>query len=353
MTASETAQAIQATRNRERQSGAGLAVRGVGLIAGLVAVAAIAIVSLRIGSIEISTGDAWAALFNYDSDVYNQTVVRTLRLPRTIIALGVGAALATAGATMQAVTRNPLADPSILGVSSGATFAIVMATFYLRLSAPSQYVWFAFAGALLASLLVFAIGSAGRGGPSPIKLALAGVVISALLGSWTSALLLLDENTLDTVRFWLAGSVVGRSLDTFWTLSPFLLGGTLAMIFLGHQLNVLNLGEESARALGMNTGRMRLICSLLVVIVVGAAVSAAGPIAFVGLATPHIVRAVIGPDYRWVLPYSAITGAILLTAADVAGRIVARPAEIQVGIMTAVVGAPFLIYLARQRTVEA
>jgi iron complex transport system permease protein len=353
MTASETAQAIQAARQRERLNPSSLAARGIGLLIGLGAVVAIAIVSLRIGSIDISTSDALAALFNYDSDIYNQTVVRTLRLPRTIIALGVGAGLAVAGATMQAVTRNPLADPSILGVSSGATFAIVTATYYLRLSSPSQYIWFAFAGALLASMLVFAVGAAGRGGPSPIKLALAGVVISALLGSWTSALLLLDESTLDTVRFWLAGSVVGRDLETFWFLSPFLLGGMAAMIFLGHQLNVLNLGEESARALGMHTGRMRLICSLLVVVVVGAAVSAAGPIAFVGLATPHIVRAVIGPDYRWVLPYSAITGAVLLTAADVAGRIVARPAEIQVGIMTAVVGAPFLIYLARQRTVEA
>lgn len=352
MTTSEASQAIQTAQRRERLDGTGLALRGLGLLVGVAVVILIAVVSLRIGSIGISTSDAWDALFNYNAQEYNQTVVRSLRLPRTIIALGVGAALAVAGATMQAVTRNPLADPTILGVSSGATFAIVTASFFLGLTAPSQYIWFAFAGALGASMLVFAIGSAGRDGPSPIKLALAGVVISALLGSWTSALLLLDENTLDTVRFWLAGSVVGRDLDTFWFLSPFLLGGTAAMIFLGHQLNVLNLGEDSARALGMRTGRMRLICSLLVVLVVGAAVSAAGPIAFVGLATPHIVKAVIGPDYRWVLPYSAIVGAVLLTAADVAGRIVARPAEIQVGIMTAVVGAPFLIYLARQRSVE-
>lgn len=353
MTTSDASQALQAAQQRERLNPIGLALRGAGLLIGIALVMLVAIISLRIGSIGISTSDAWDALFNYNAQEYNQTVVRSLRLPRTIIALGVGAALAVAGATMQAVTRNPLADPTILGVSSGATFAIVTASFYLGLTAPSQYVWFAFAGALAASLLVFAIGSAGRDGASPIKLALAGVVISALLGSWTSALLLLDESTLDTVRFWLAGSVVGRDLGTFWFLSPFLLGGSLVLIFLGHQLNVLNLGEDSARALGMHTGRVRLICSLLVVLVVGAAVSAAGPIAFVGLATPHIIRAVVGPDYRWVLPYSAITGAVLLTAADVIGRIVAKPAEIQVGIMTAVVGAPFLIYLARQRTVES
>ncbi len=352
MTMSDASQALQATEQREHLNGSGLTLRSIGLLAGIAAIILAAIISLRIGSIGISTSDAWDALFNYDSQAYNQTVVRSLRLPRTVIALGVGAALAVAGATMQAVTRNPLADPTILGVSSGATFAIVTASYYLGLSAPSQYVWFAFAGALGASLLVFAIGSAGRDGPSPIKLALAGVVISALLGSWTSALLLLDESTLDTVRFWLAGSVVGRDLGTFWFLSPFLLGGSLVMIFLGHQLNVLNLGDDYARALGMRTGRVRLICSLLVVVVVGAAVSAAGPIAFVGLATPHIIRAVVGPDYRWVLPYSAITGAVLLTAADVTGRVIAKPAEIQVGIMTAVVGAPFLIYLARQRSVE-
>ena len=352
MTTSDATQALQAARQRERLDGTGLALRGLGLLVGFAVLILVAVISLRIGSIGISTSDAWSALFNYDAQEYNQTVVRSLRLPRTVIALAVGAALAVAGATMQAVTRNPLADPTILGVSSGATFAIVTASYYLGLTSPSQYIWFAFAGALAASMLVFAIGSAGRDGPSPIKLALAGVVISALLGSWASALLLLDETTLDTVRFWLAGSVAGRDLGTFWFLSPFLLGGSLAMIFLGHQLNVLNLGDDYARALGMRTGRVRLICALLVVLVVGAAVSAAGPIAFVGLATPHIVRSIIGPDYRWVLPFSAITGAVLLTMADVTGRIVAKPAEIQVGIMTAVVGAPFLIYLARQRAVE-
>lgn len=326
--------------------------RIAGLLAGAVALALVGLLSLRIGSLGISTQDAWDALFHYNADVYNQVVVRSLRLPRTIIALGVGAALAIAGATMQAVTRNPLADPSILGVSSGATFAVVVSTYYLHLSAPSEYVWFAFLGALVAALLVFVIGSAGRDSVSPIKLALAGVVLSAFLGSWTSALLLLDKNTLDAVRFWLAGSVVGRDLNTFWSIAPFLLGGSAVLLFLGHQLNVLDLGEDSARALGMQTGRMRLICSLLVVVVVGASVSVAGPIAFVGLATPHMVRAITGPDYRWVLPYSAICGALLLTVADISGRIVMRPAEIQVGIMTAFVGAPFLVYLARRRGLE-
>ena len=324
-----------------------------GLFIALAVLVFAGLMSLRVGSVPISTSDAWNALFNYDSESYNQMVVRTLRLPRTLIAIAVGGGLAVAGATMQAVTRNPLAGPSILGVSSGASFAIVTAVFYLGLNSPGQYIWFAFAGAIGAAALVFAVGSAGRGGPSPVKLALAGVVISSLLGAWTSTLLLLDEETLNVVRFWTAGSVAGRELDILWTVSPFLIGGTLACILMGHQLNVLDLGDDSARSLGMNTTRTRGICALLVVLITGSAVAAAGPIGFVGLATPHIVRAVIGPDYRWVLPYSVIVGAILLTSADVLGRVVARPSEIQVGIMTALVGAPFLIYLARKSRVLA
>jgi iron complex transport system permease protein len=329
----------------------GLAARSIGLIVGVFCVAIVALLSLRIGSIGIATRDAWDAIFNYFPQSYEQTVVRSLRLPRTIIAIGVGAGLAVAGATMQAVTRNPLASPSILGVSSGAAFAIVTAVYYGGITSPLGYLWFAFAGGLAASALVFLIGSAGREGPSPVKLALAGVVVSALLGAWTRALLLLDEQTLDIVRFWFAGSVAGRSLNTFWIVSPFLLGGALICIFMGHQLNVLSMGDDTARALGMRAGRIRLICSILVVLITGAAVSAAGPIAFVGLATPHIVRAIVGPDYRWVLPYSLLGGAIMLTGADILGRVVARPGEVQVGIVTALIGAPFLIYLARKRNV--
>lgn len=253
-----------------------LAARSLGLALGLAAVACVAILSLRIGSISISTDDAWNALFNYDAQSYDQTVVRKLRLPRTIIALAVGSGLAVAGATMQAVTRNPLAGPSILGVSSGASFAIVTAVYYGGLNSPIEFVWFAFAGAMGASAFVFVIGSAGRDGPSPVKLALAGVIISSLLGAWSSALLLLDDATLDVVRFWAAGSVAGRDLNTLWIVSPFLIGGTLACLFLGHQLNVLNLGEDSARTLGMRTGWTRLMCSLFVVLITGAAITEIG-----------------------------------------------------------------------------
>jgi iron complex transport system permease protein len=341
---------LRADRGKERRAQFALT-RPLGLALGLIGVVVMALISLRLGSLKIGTDDVWNALFHYDSSSYNQTVIRSLRLPRTIIALGVGSALAVAGATMQAVTRNPLAEPSILGVSSGASFAIVTAIYYGGLDHAYQYVWFAFLGALVASALVFAIGAFGRDGATPVKLALAGVVVSSLLGAWTSALLLLDKETMDVVRFWFAGSVAGRDLDTFWTVAPFLLGGAVACIFLGHQLNVLSLGDDAARGLGMQTNRTRIICSIPVVFITGAAVSAAGPIAFVGLAIPHMVRSVIGSDYRWVLPYSLVFGAIFLTAADVIGRIVMRPGEVEVGIVTAVVGAPFLIYLARKRSV--
>jgi iron complex transport system permease protein len=323
--------------------------RAGGLTLGLIGVVVVSILSLRIGSLPVSNQVAWDALFNFDPDSYEQTVVRALRVPRTAVGLAIGASLAVAGAVMQGVTRNPLADPFILGVSSGASFAIVTATYYLQLTQATQYVWFAFGGALGASALVFLIGSAGRDGPTPVKLALAGVVVSAALSAWTSALILLDENTFDVVRFWLAGSVINRDMNTFLAVLPFLLGGSLACILLGHQLNVLSLGDETARALGMQTGRTRLICSILVVVITGAAVSVAGPIGFVGLATPHMARAMVGTDYRWVLPTSFIFGAIFLVAADIVGRVIARPSELEVGIITAMAGAPFMVALARKR----
>jgi iron complex transport system permease protein len=326
-------------------------VRLLGLVVGLVLIGVVALLSLRFGSLDLSTRNAWDAIFHYNADSYEQTIVRQLRLPRTIIALTVGGALAVAGTIMQGVTRNPLAGPSILGVSSGASFGVTIAIYVFGISATGGYVWFAFTGAMAASALVFFIGSAGGGGATPVKLALAGVVISALLGAWTSAVLLLSEETMDSMRFWVVGSVAGRTLDTLWTVMPFLIPGLIAGMLLGHQLNVLSMGDDNARALGMNTQRVRLGASFLVVLLTGSAVAVAGPVGFVGLATPHIARALVGSDYRWVLPYSLVLGALLLTIADIAGRIATRPAELQVGIVMALVGAPFLILLARKRNV--
>ncbi len=326
--------------------------RSVGLGLAALGLVLVAMFSLRIGSIPISSADAFNALMNYSPDSYEQTVVRTIRLPRTIIGLGIGAALAVAGAAMQAATRNPLADPSILGVNSGAAFAIVTAMFFGLAASPLQTLWFAFAGGLAASALALIISSAGSGGASPAKLALAGMIISTLLGSWTTALLLLNQQALNQVRFWLAGSLAGRDLEVFFAVLPFLAIGIVGMFLLSRQLNVLTLGEDTARSLGMHTGRIRLLVVLLVVFLTGASVAVAGPVGFIGLAVPHIVRAVAGTDQRWILLFSMLVGPLILLVADIAGRVVARPGELQVGIVTALIGAPILIALARRQTVE-
>jgi iron complex transport system permease protein len=331
----------------------GIGLRAFGLVAGLGLVLLAGLLSLRFGAHPVSTSSVWDALFHYDPTNYDQAVVRSQRVSRTIIALGVGAGLAVAGATMQAVTRNPLASPSILGVSSGSAFGVVTAIYFLGLSSVSEYLWFSFAGAIAASAIVFTLGSIGGAVSTPVRLTLAGVAISAMLSSWTSALLLMSEETFDQVRFWFAGSVVGRDLDTFWFVSPFLLVGTLACVLMGHQLNVLSMSEDAARALGMNTTRVRLVCAALVVLITGAAVSVTGPIGFVGLAVPHIVRSVVGPDYRWVLPYSVLFGAAFLVGADLLGRVVLPTGELQAGLVTGLLGAPFLVYLARKRSLAS
>jgi iron complex transport system permease protein len=203
----------------------------------------------------------------------------------------------------------------------------------------------------VACVIVYLVGSMGAGGASPVKLALAGSIVSALLGAWTTAFLLLSQQTLDVVRFWLAGSLVGRDLNVLAAVLPFIAAGLAGALLFGHQLNILSLGEDTARALGMRTGWLRAACGVLVVLLTGAAVAAAGPIGFVGLAVPHMVRALVGSDYRWVLPYCALMGPTLLVAADIFGRVVAKPTELQVGIVTAFCGAPFLIFLARQKKV--
>lgn len=313
----------------------------------------VVLLSLRVGSVPLNTATVLAAFTDFDPTSNPHLIVRTLRLPRTIIGLGVGAALATAGTVMQAVTRNALASPAILGVNAGASFAIVTAVFLLGVVTPLGYIWFAFAGALATAVLVYAIGSVGPSGATPVKLALAGAVVTALMGSWISAILVFNQRTLDEVRFWLAGSIAGRDLETFWTVVPFLALGLVACWGLGRQLNAISLGEEVAAALGQRVGLVRAVSAVAVVLLAGGAVAAAGPIGFVGLAVPHAARSLVGSDYRWILAYSAVLGPVMLLASDILGRILTRPAEIQVGIVTAVVGAPVLIYLVRRRRLTA
>ncbi len=305
------------------------------------------VLSLRYGALRIDTGTVWNAVWDYDRSDHRQIVVRELRLPRTVIGVLAGACFAVAGALTQGVTRNPLGAPGILGVNAGAAFAVVTAIYTAGITSPAGYVWFAFIGALGATVLVYAVASAGSGGATPVKLALAGAIISALLGSWTAAVLLLDLETLDQARFWLAGSISGRGTEEAALLLPIIAVALLAALFMGRQVNALSLGEEVATGLGQRTSIVRAAAGACVVALAGSAVALAGPVAFIGLAVPHIVRSVVGPDYRWIILYSALLGPCLLLGADIIGRVVVSPSELQVGIVSAALGAPFLIYLVR------
>jgi len=323
------------------------------LIIGLISAALMALLSLRYGSIDITNADVWRGIFDYDAASYEQTAVRFLRGPRTVFGLVVGCALGVTGAVMQGVTRNPLADPYILGVSGGASLGITTAVYFGQLTGPTEYIWFAFGGAAAAAALVYVIGSAGREGGSPMRLVLSGVITGTLMSAWTAALIYSDERTRETMRYLLIGNVAGRKLEDYWILFPIMLLGVGACLVMGHHLNILNLGEDAARAVGMNTSRMRLGFTALVVVVAGASVAAAGPIAFVGFAIPHIVRSASGPDYRWILAYSAVLGAIVLVGADILGRVLLSPEEFEAGIVMQALGAPFFIYMARRRTLAS
>jgi iron complex transport system permease protein len=309
----------------------------------------VACLSLAVGSKPIPFGTVMDALLGYDASIDDHLIVRTLRLPRTEVGFLVGVALGMAGAVMQGVARNPLADPGILGVNAGASLAVVVAIYVLGIGSLLGYVWFAFAGAAIAAVIVYLLGSAGRGGASPVKLALAGAAVTAFLASITTGILLLDVETLDQFRFWAVGSIAGRDATIATNVAPFILVGSLLAFASARLLNALALGDDVARALGQRVRLARAASAASVVLLVGAATAAAGPIAFVGLTVPHVARAITGPDYRWVLPYSAVLAPVLLLGADIVGRVVARPAELQVGIVTAVIGAPFFIALVRRR----
>ncbi|MET9961988.1 iron ABC transporter permease [Streptomyces sp. NPDC006326] len=274
-------------------------------------------------------------------------VVTGLRVPRTLIGLVVGGALGVAGAVAQGVTRNPLASPVTLGINAGAGFAVVTAIFTLGLDRPIEYLWFAFAGAAAAALAAFAMSRRG-GDLDPVRLALSGTVLTVVLTSWTSALMLASHRTLDEARFWLAGSVGGRNLEVLTPVLPFVALGLLAAFAISPALNTLALGDETAQSLGVPVARIRLTGTVAVVLLAGCAVAVAGPVAFIGLAAPHLVRPLLGGDHRWLVPGCLIAGPVLLLAADVLGRVAARPSEIEVGIVTAFLGAPLLAVLARK-----
>ena len=319
----------------------------LGLLLGLGLLLACLTLSLTLGAADISVGTVFAALFHPDGSL-EQLIIRTVRLPRVLAGAVVGSALAVAGAIMQGLTRNPLASPSLLGVNAGASFAVVSAVLLLG-SPPSTYALFAFVGAAVAAVFVYALGSVGRGGATPLKLTLAGAVFTAFIGSFTTAILILSQSTLEQVRFWTAGSLAGREMPLLLGTTPYIFVGLVGAMLLGRQLTTLSLGDDVATGLGQNTAWLKVLAAGLVVLLAGGAVALAGPVGFVGLVVPHVVRFLVGVDYRWILPYSALLGGVLVTLADIGARLVIRPQELPVGVIMALIGAPFFVYLARTR----
>jgi ABC-type Fe3+-siderophore transport system permease subunit len=313
----------------------------------LVVVAALA--SIAVGGRSIGLGEVWRALVDGGLHTDEAVIVRRLRVPRTALGLLVGLALGVAGALMQGHTRNPLGDPGLLGVTAGASLAVVLAIAWLGVTTPAGYVWFAFAGALAGTVAVYAVGSAGRGGPTPVTLALAGAALSALLYALVRAVLVSDRQTLDSFRFWVVGALAGRDADVVAQIAPFVVLGLVLALVNAPALNLLGLGEDVARGLGTRIWLARGTGLLAITLLTGAATAGCGPIAFVGLVVPHVARALTGPDHRWLIPYSGLLGVVFLLLADVLGRVVARPGELQVGIVLALVGAPFFIALVRRR----
>ncbi|WP_442544445.1 FecCD family ABC transporter permease [Arthrobacter sp. KN11-1C] len=321
--------------------------RAAWLGAAVVVLGLVCAASLAIGARGMSLETVWQALTQFNPDDGNHAVVHT-RIPRTVLGLVAGAALGLAGAAMQGVSRNPLADPGIMGVNAGAALAVVAGIYLFGISGASGYIWFAFVGAAAAAVVVYLIASTGRDGATPVKLALAGAALSAGLYSLMNVILVSSQDTLDRFRFWQVGGIAGSDWSIVLTGLPFLLLGAVIVLGSGRILNGLALGDDVARGLGQNVALARGVTALGIVLLCGSATAMAGPIAFVGLVVPHAVRFFTGPDYRWILPFSMVLAPALLLVSDVIGRVVLLPGEVPVGIMTAIVGAPVFVWLVRR-----
>ncbi|MER7201609.1 iron ABC transporter permease [Streptomyces sp. CB01635] len=320
--------------------------------AALVALVLAVLFSLAVGARAIAPSAVLDALV-HGGHSDDAEVIRGLRLPRTLVGLMVGAALALAGTVLQGITRNPIADPGILGISQGASVGVVLAIAFAGIHTLTGYVWFAFAGAALASVAVYAIASSGRGGATPVKLALGGAAINALLVSVTTAVLTTKASAMDEFRFWQVGSLSGRDAHIVGQIWPFLVVGVLLVLSVARGLDALALGEDVAKGLGQRVATVRIVGGLGATVLTGVGVAAAGPIAFIGLAVPHIARAVVGSDHRWVLPMAALIGPVMLLVSDTVGRVVFPPSEVPAGVMTALIGVPFLVTLVRRKAVPA
>jgi iron complex transport system permease protein len=303
---------------------------------------------LVVGHSSISFTLAWEFITQYNPDNSEHLIIATSRLTRGIIAIVIGIVLAIAGVLVQTLTRNPLASSDLLGINAGAIFFIVFAITWLDLQSMQQYMWFGFLGAAIASLAVFMLSSFGRDGLTPIKIILAGTALSALFISFTQGMLVIDEQSLQTVLFWISGSIAGRDLDLLLAVLPLLVIAIIASLFIGKAMNIFGSGDDIAKSLGQNVGLLKVVMGLLIIVLAGGSVAVVGSVGFVGLIVPHIAKSIVGTDYRWTIPYSALIGASLLLAADLLARMLISPMEIPLGVMTAFIGGPFFIYLAKK-----
>lgn len=315
--------------------------RVAGLAVSVLLLAAVVVLSIAVGAKQLPLADVWQGLLHRDAAEY--AVVHRMRLPRTLLGLLAGTALGVAGAVMQALTRNPLADPGLLGINAGAAAAVASAAALLGIGGLSGQVWFALLGAAAVTAAVYVVG--GGRGATPARLALAGAALNATLYSYVSAVMLLDAASLERLRFWTVGSLAAAEPATVRTVAPFIVAGLVVALVATRALNALALGDDAARALGARPALVRATVILAITLLCGAATAACGPIVFVGLLVPHLVRALTGPDLRWMLPYCAVLAPVLLLGADVLGRVLSRPGELQVGTVTAVVGGPLFLWL--------
>ncbi|MEE6272325.1 FecCD family ABC transporter permease [Georgenia wangjunii] len=322
--------------------------KALALLAATAVLVLVVLASLALGARDVTLGQVVAAFLDRVPGDNDHDVVRDQRLPRTVVGLVVGAALGLAGTIMQGITRNPLADPGLLGVNAGASLFVVLAITVLGLTSPATYIWFALAGAALAAGVVYGVGALGREGATPVKLALAGTALTAGATSVITLVLITETDTLNSYRRWAVGSLAGRGADALVPLAPFLAVGAVLALATGRTLNLLALGDDLARGLGQHVHVVRVLAGLAIVLLAGSATALAGPIVFVGLVVPHLVRPFTGPDYRWILPFAVVLGPVVLLGADVVGRLVVRPGELEAGLVVAVVGAPALIAIVRR-----
>lgn len=321
--------------------------RWAGLFAAMLLLLVLMSFSIVYGYTDTTWKMALEAVTQFDG-TNEHIIIQSVRLPRALIAAAVGASLAIAGVLLQTLTKNPLAAPEIFGINAGAGFAVVITVTLFSISNLQVFTWVSFLGAAVSFIFVYIIGSIGREGLTPMKLTLAGAAMSAMFASMTQGFLVINETALEQVLFWLAGSVSGRKLDTLAAVFPYLLAGWIFSLIIAGKLNVLSMGEDVAKGLGLKTGLLKLGAGIVIVLLSGGAVAVAGPIGFLGIVIPHLTRAVVGIDHRWVIPYAGLFGGMLLLVADIASRYIIMPQEVPVGVMTAVIGTPFFVYIARR-----